>query len=325
MKKKLLCLALCVAITLTGCGEVPDSVMSYEILTEGGSAYHTAHVYEGDLLSKDLCVVDKNKDNDEDALINDAEAALLIDDTNGELIYGKNIYKTMYPASITKIVTAMVALKYGNMNDMVKISYNASHITEWGATKCGFNEGDKIKMRALLNSFLICSGNDAGIAIAEHIAGSVEEFAVLMNNEVKKLGCSGTHFVNPHGLHDDDHYTTAYDLYLIFHELKNDKTFMKISHKDSYTAKYKNALGQKLTKTFTTTDRYLNGKANAPEGVTVLAGKTGTTSSAGSCLILYSENDNGNNYVSVILKASYADSLFNQMTHLLDLENKKKQ
>ena len=83
-------------------------------------------------------------------------------------------------------------------------------------------------MKKLLYSFLICSGNDAGIAIAEHIAGSVDKFAAMMNKEVKALGCSGSNFVNPHGLHDDNHYTTPYDLYLVFHELLKYDVFMDI-------------------------------------------------------------------------------------------------
>lgn len=318
--KKLICLSLCLGLLLTGCGEVPDSVMSYDLHSSASSSLaHTSDIYRGNLFSDDLCVIPKDRENDSDAVMS-AQAALLIDDTNGKILFSKNIYEKLYPASITKIVTALVALKYGNMSDTVKISYNASHISEWGATKCGFAEGDKVKMKTLLNSFLIHSGNDAGIAIAEHMAGSVEEFAVMMNDEVKLLGCTGTNFINPHGLHDDNHYTTAYDLYLIFHELKNYDDFLKISHKKSYKAKYKDASGNKIVKTFTTTDRYLNGKAEAPQGVTVVAGKTGTTNAAGSCLILYSTNDNGNDYISIVLKADYADSLFYQMTHLLEME-----
>lgn len=108
-----------------------------------------------------------------------------------------------------------------------------------GAKLCGFAEGDKITLKKLLYSFLICSGNDAGIAIAEHISGSVEKFAELMNKEAKSLGCSGSNFVNPHGLHDDNHYTTPYDLYLVFHELLNYDVFMDIINQSSYKAEFK--------------------------------------------------------------------------------------
>ena len=316
--KKMICLLVSCSVLLTACSDLPDAVTHYESDVSISSYIPGEDVYYAEPFSKDLCVLSKNIKNDTDPVMT-AQAALLINDSDGKALFTKNIYQKMYPASITKIVTALVALKYGNLNDKVTISYNASHISEWGATKCGFAEGDKVKMRVLLNSFLVHSGNDAGIAIAEHIAGSVEEFSVMMNDEVKKLGCTGSHFVNPHGLHDDEHYTTAYDLYLIFHELKKYKEFIKISGKETYTAKYKDASGNAVQKTFTTTDRYLNGKTQAPEGVTVLAGKTGTTNMAGSCLILYSLRDNGNEYISVVLKADYADSLFRQMTHLLEM------
>ena len=218
-------------------------------------------------------------------------------------------------------MTALVALKYGNLNDEVTISYNATHINEYGAKLCGFAEGDKITLKKLLYSFLICSGNDAGIAIAEHIAGSVDKFAAMMNKEVKALGCSGSNFVNPHGLHDDNHYTTPYDLYLVFHELLKYDVFMDIINHSSYKAEFNGADGNKKTLWFTSTDKYLLGSAKAPEGVTVIGGKTGTTSMAGSNLILYSKNSNGNSYISVVMHASDSFSLYSQMSHLLELEN----
>ena len=175
----------------------------------------------------------------------------------------------------------------------------------------------------MLYSFLICSGNDAGIAIAEHIAGSVEKFSVMMNNEAKSLGCSGSNFVNPHGLHDDNHYTTPYDLYLVFHVLFKYDVFMDIIHQSSYQAEFTGADGNKKTLWFSSTDKYLLGSVKAPEGVTVIGGKTGTTSMAGSNLILYSENTNGISYISVVMHASDSFSLYSQMNHLLEMENRE--
>ena len=116
-------------------------------------------------------------------------------------------------------MTALVVLKKGELTDSVTVSYNASHIPVAGAKVCGFEEGDVITMDALLHCLLIYSGNDAGIAIAEHMSGSEENFVRIMNSEAKRIGASHTNFVNSHGLHDDNHYTTAYDMYLIFNEL----------------------------------------------------------------------------------------------------------
>jgi D-alanyl-D-alanine carboxypeptidase len=203
------------------------------------------------------------------------------------------------------------------LEDVVTVSYNASHITEYGAKLCGFAEGDQIVLRDLLSSFLVYSGNDAGVAIAEHIAGDVKSFAKLMNKEMKKLGAVQSHFVNPHGLHDKNHYTTAYDLYLVFHALAKNQTFLDIVGQSSYTAHFQSADGTDKTLYFTSTDRYLTGRASAPEGITVLGGKTGTTYDAGSCLILYSQAENDTHYISVVLKADGAESLYVQMNHLL--------
>ncbi len=273
------------------------------------------------LLSQDLCVIPKNREsNPQDAAMT-ARASLMINDTESKMLYSHNIYKKVYPASITKIVTALVALKYGNLDDTVTFSYNASHITEYGAKLCGFAEGDQIALDDLLHAFLICSGNDAGVAIAEHIGGSVEKFSKMMNREMKKIGAVHSHFVNPHGLHDDDHYTTAYDLYLVFHKLVQDGRFLEIVSQPSCTVKFVGADGRKKTLSFSSTDRYLLGTYEEPAGVSVIGGKTGTTSDAGSCLILYSKNKQDDYFISVVLKAPGAYELYGQMNHLLDMEN----
>lgn len=322
MKSKRVCsfvMAGCLAITgFTGCGAQKNELLSYRV--EAPSIADTSVLAETPgYLSEEICVIPKKKQTKKQDAIMRAKASLLINDTSGTMLYSHNIYKKVYPASITKIVTALVTLKYGNLEDTVTVSYNASHITEYGAKLCGFNEGDKIKLEDLLYSFLICSGNDAGIAIAEHIAGSVEAFSELMNQEMQKLGAVHSHFVNPHGLHDKEHYTTAYDLYLVFHELAKNETFMGIVEQPRYTAKYRNKKNKKKKLYFLSTDRYLIGRATAPEGITVLGGKTGTTFDAGSCLILYSKDEKGNHFISVVLKADGGDNLYEQMNHLLKI------
>lgn len=322
MKSKRICslaIAGClVAAGVAGCGTQKNELLSYRVeapaitdtaVTAGASGY----------FSEELCVIPKKKQTRKQDAVMSAKASLLINDTSETMLYSHNIYKKVYPASITKIVTALVALKYGNLEEEVTVSYNASHITEYGAKLCGFNEGDKIKLEDLLCSFLICSGNDAGIAIAEHIAGDVDSFAEMMNQEMQRLGAVHSHFVNPHGLHDKEHYTTAYDLYLVFHELAKNETFMKIVEQPDYTAKFRNKKNKKKKLYFLSTDRYLIGRATAPAGITVLGGKTGTTIDAGSCLILYSKDEKDNHFISVVLKAAGGDDLYVQMNHLLEL------
>lgn len=317
---RIISIALIASFVLTGCQTDVSIFNNYDVILphDGQNAFGTK---EQQLFSSNICVVPKKKQSEKDLFMT-AGASLIFDNTDNKMLYADNIYQKMYPASTTKIVTALVALKYGNLDYVVTIGYNATHITEYGAKLCGFAEGDKITLKKLLYSFLICSGNDAGIAIAEHISGSVEKFAELMNKEAKSLGCSGSNFVNPHGLHDDNHYTTPYDLYLVFHELLNYDVFMDIINQSSYKAEFKGADGSKKTLWFSSTDKYLLGSAKAPDGVTVIGGKTGTTSMAGSNLILYTKNDNGKDYISVVMHASDSFSLYSQMSHLLEMENK---
>lgn len=317
MKKRVFCILLLV-ILLTGCSNSSIAAIPYEdnISLNKNYLLNLSNSEKTDLFAKDLTVIPKDFNSPKDPKLNSL-SSLLVNVTDNEMIYANNIYARIYPASITKIATALVALKYGELTDTVTISKNASSISEAGAKLCGFKEGDQVILADLLTSLLVYSGNDAGIAIAEHISGSVPEFANTMNEEVRKLGAVHTNFVNPHGLHEEDHYTTAYDLYLILNELLNYDEFLDMIHLDKYTLYYKEASGKKAKKIFTSTDRYLTGEAYIPKGVHVLGGKTGTTSKAGSCLILTSEDMEGQKYISIVLKADSSDDLFHQMSHLL--------
>ena len=314
-------LLMTISFLITGCGSNKGVFSSYKAVIPSSDKQSKADgVYSQDYLSDNVCVIPAKKQSEPDPFMT-AGASLIINDTSGKMVYSHNIYKKMYPASITKIVTALVTLKYANLDDTVTVSYNASHIEEYGAKLCGFNEGDKIILKDLLYSFLIYSGNDAGVAIAEHISGSVKEFAKLMNKEMKDLGAAGTHFVNPHGLHDKNHYTSAYDLYLVFHELLKYDTFKDIINQPYYEAKFKDSTGEDKKLSFSSTDKYLTGKAEIPEGVTVIGGKTGTTMMAGSNLILYSKDEQGNDYISIVMHAGSSGELYEQMSHLLDMED----
>ena len=155
----------------------------------------------------------------------------------------------MYPASITKVMTSLIAIKYGNLEDQVTVTEDAV-ISESGATLCGIKPGDTLTLEQLLYGLMLPSGNDAGAAIAIHMAGSIDAFADMMNEEAKRLGATDTHFMNPHGLHDEDHYTTAYDLYLIFNEALKYPEFRTVTGSTAYTANYTNGAGQSVSKTW---------------------------------------------------------------------------
>ena len=143
------------------------------------------------------------------------KAAMLIELGSDTVLYALDMHEQNYPASLTKIMTCLLALQYGNLNDVLTVSATAlENLHESGST-ADLQEGEQMTLEHLLYCTMISSANEACNVIAEHISGSVEAFVELMNTTATELGCLGTHFANPHGLHDEDHYTTAYDLSLI--------------------------------------------------------------------------------------------------------------
>lgn len=302
-----------------GCGSVSYAfpydadyqVSSYQVV-------NTVNAARAVPFADDLCIVTGDVTDDENVDMSNAEAALLCDLNNQEVLYAKNAYERLHPASLTKIMTALVALKYGSM-DQVLTATDSVIITEPGAQLCGLKPGDSMTLSQALNVLLMYSANDAAMLIAEGVGGgSVEHFIDLMNQEALAIGATNTHFANPHGLTQDEHYTTAYDLYLMFNEAVKYETFREIIHMTSYTTNYTGANGGSIPLSFHTLNQYLNGNCEPPENVTIVGGKTGTTNAAGSCLILLSRDTAGNPYISVILKAVTRQDLYTQMTDLLE-------
>lgn len=266
--------------------------------------------------ASDLCVVSSDISEGTEVDMSFATAAALFDTSADTAIYAKNVHKSLYPASLTKILTALIAMKYGNMDDVITASPNVQ-IKESGAQLCGFKPGDTMTLEQALHGLLMYSGNDAGVIIADHISGSIEGFAVLMNEEAKKLGATNSNFVNPHGLTDDNHYTTAYDLYLIFNEAMKYEKFKEIIHMSNYITTYHDSEGNEKEMNFSTTNSFLTGEVKAPDNITVIGGKTGTTNAAGACLILLAKDNAGEPFISIVLQAENRDYLYAEMTDLL--------
>jgi D-alanyl-D-alanine carboxypeptidase len=214
-------------------------------------------------------------------------------------------------------MTALLALKYGNLTDTVTVTDDAV-ITEAGSSLAGIKPGDVMSLEDLLYGLMIPSGNDAANAIAVHVAGSIDAFVDMMNEEARRIGATGTHFANANGLTDPEHYTTAYDLYLIFHEAMKYETFRTVIGTLSYTASYKDGGSNDKTLTWSAGNYYMTGKKEVPEGLEVLGGKTGTTKAAGYCLIMGSKADDGNEYASVIMNAESRDALYEDMTKIIN-------
>jgi len=227
-------------------------------------------------------------------------AAMLIEQNSGTVIFAMDIHEQNYPASLTKIMTCYLALKHGNLNDVLTVSASAlENLHESGST-ADLLEGETMTLENMLYCTMVASANEACNVIAEYISGSVEEFVVLMNETAKELGCLNTNFVNPHGLHDPDHYTTAYDLSLIVTEALKNKDFRKITGVSSYTVPATNKSGERK---LTSTNMLLVDSISNNYRYTKASGvKTGFTTPAQCCLV--STADNGNmQLLSIMLGA----------------------
>lgn len=310
----LLCALLFTAsMGLTGCfGGLKDAYVASERIP--ALEEEIAATRFSDAFASDLCVVTDEASYDPDFVT--SQAAALFDMDDREVLYSKDVFERMYPASITKIMTALVAIKEGDLKSRVLVTDDAV-ITEPGATLCGIEPGDTLTLEQLLYGLMLPSGNDAGAAIAVHIAGSIEAFSDMMNEEAVRLGATGTHFVNPHGLNDPDHYTTAYDLYLIFNEALKYPVFRQIVGTTAYTANYHNKNSEPVSKTWKGSNWFMTGERETPDGLKVFGGKTGTTKAAGYCLIMASRDDSDKEYISVVLKADSRPHLYDNMTNII--------
>ncbi|MCM1122334.1 MAG: D-alanyl-D-alanine carboxypeptidase [Eubacterium sp.] len=306
------------AMTLTGCGSAGYD-MAYQ-LNSDVSGYQLLSTTNQETLTPfaaDLCVADKDV-NAAGVNLSEVGAAALFDLKNLDTLYAKNVNVQVNPASLTKVMTALVAMKYSSGDQMLTASENVL-ITEPGAQLCGLKPGDQMTMDQALHILLIFSANDVAIMIAEGVSGSVEEFVALMNREAVELGATNCNFTNPNGLTEEGHYMTAYDLYLIFQEALQYDLFNQIIQMASYSTVYTDRNGAEKALEVKNTNQYLKGTYSMPANVTVIGGKTGTTNAAGHCLMLLSKSSDGTPYISIIMKDTSGENLYTDMTELLGI------
>lgn len=229
----------------------------------------------------------------------EADGGILIDANSGTVLYGKNIHENYYPASITKILTAMIIIKNCDMDDTVTFTHSAVNTLEPGSSILGARVGDTMSVRDCLYALLLQSANEVANALAEHCSGSTEAFAELMNKEAEALGCTDSHFANPSGLNDENHYTSAHDMALIAKAAFSDPTFLEIDK----TLYYDVPAGQ--------LQQYPNGwryymhhrmmkKNDSLYYSGIIGGKTGYTSLAGNTLVTCAERE-GLKLIAVVL------------------------
>lgn len=235
------------------------------------SSYADDENFENDVGLEDFSeVIETSSKASEIPTIN-ARHAVIFDRNSKHTIYGKKANEFCKMASTTKIMTAIVVLENSNLNDIAKISNKSART---GGSRLGLSTNDEISVENLLYGLMMESGNDAAVALAEHVGGSVENFASMMNKKAKEIGLTSTNFVTPHGLDNDGHYTTAFDLaYLTDYALQNE-TFAKIVRTQTYTITLNG-----YPKTLSNTNELL-GNFNGVYGV-----KTGFTNGANRCLV----------------------------------------
>lgn len=227
----------------------------------------------------------------------EADGGILMDADTGTILYGKNEDQAYYPASITKILTALIVLKECDLDEMVTFSHDDVYNVEAGSSSAGIDEGDVLTVRDCLYALLLASANESANALACHVSGSREAFAELMNEQAKSLGCTGSHFANPSGLNDENHYTTAHDMALIAQEAIKNPDFVEISGTRSYqmAPTKKNPEGGYVANHHNMVKQ--NTSVTYPGA---FAGKTGYTSLAGNTLVTCARRD-GITLIAVVL------------------------
>jgi len=267
----------------------------------------------------DLVASEAEEGSDKLSLSEGTERALLFNLDDKSAVFAHGIYDRVYPASLTKIMTALVCLENASMSATVTMQ-DSDFDLDTDAQQSQLDSGDTLTMEDLMKLLLVYSANEAAMAIARTVAGSTEAFVAKMNEKAAELGMTGTHFVNPTGLHDDDHYTTPYDIYLMMNAAYQHPEFAQMASIDSLEVSVTGTEGES-TFTEESTDEYLTGIYSLPQNITIMASKTGTTDEAGSCLALIVQNGYGVSYCAIVTGASDKDTLYGDMSSLLSLVN----
>lgn len=250
----------------------------------------------------------------ESNLVVAAKASIIVETNTGKVIYENNSDIKNYPASVTKVLTAILVIENCKMDDVAIASYTAISKVPSGYVVAPLSVGEKMKIKDLLYALMLKSANDAAYVLAEHVGGSIDGFSDMMNKKAKELGCENSHFVNPNGIHAKNHYTSAYDMYLISsYAMKND-TFRKIVSTYKYTLPATNKYKYK-NRVMTNSNAFVNPNSSL-YNKDIHGIKTGTTKQAGNCLITESSKD-GLEFVTVVLGAKTKYSKFSETEKMI--------
>lgn len=272
------------------------AVMCFSSVT---TANATETTYSEEAMARAALPIESNDiENWPDGPVCYAQSAILMEASTGTILYEKNSHEQLYPASITKIMTGLLAVENSSLDETVTFSHNSVFgIPSGSSIVGGIDEGDQYSMEFCLYGLMLLSGNETAMAIAEHVAGTTEAFADMMNKKAAELGCLNTHFANPHGLHDPNHYTSAYDMALISQAALQNPDIKKFM----CTATYNFPPTSKGEIRYDNTNHHKMMQGGAYEYEGCIGGKTGYTTDAGSTLVTFAERD-GMTLICVVLK-----------------------
>jgi len=243
-----------------------------------------------------------------------AKAAFMVEVNTGKVIYENHAQEINYPASVTKILTAILVLENCELEEIATVSSNALANIPEGYVVAPLFVGEEMRVKDLLYALMLKSANDAAYVLAEHVGGSIDGFSAMMNQKAEELGCMNSHFVNPNGIHQEDHYTTAYDMYLIAQYAMQNAQFVQIVSTYQYTLPATNKYSEK-DRVMENTNSFVNPESKYYD-TNVKGIKTGTTTQAGNCLIVDAEK-NGFEIITVVLGAETKESKFLETSKMM--------
>lgn len=243
------------------------------------------------IISDELKIVEKAEENTEDIFKDITAPNLLLAETkSGKILYERNSDEKIYPASLTKLMTAILVVENCELDEIVTVSDNAVNSVPSGYVNANIQVGEQLTVEDLLYVMLIPSANDAANALAEHVGGNIESFSSMMNTRAKELGCTGSNFTNPSGLHQEEHYTTAKDLFLISQKAVENSIIKKIIGTTKYSLPSTNKY-TKETRIFTTTNYMIKKDLTKYYCDYCIGAKTGYTGDAKNCVVEFAQKD----------------------------------
>lgn len=241
-----------------------------------------------------------------------AESAIIMEAETGSILYGKNMHDKNFPASITKILTTLIALENSSMNETVTFSKDAVFEVDLDSSRIGIDVNEQLTMEQALYGIMLASANEVSYAVAEHVAGDIPSFTKLMNEKAKEVGALNSNFTNPHGLPDSNHYTTAYDMALISKASLANEDFCEISQTRTYTIPPTNI--QEESRPLANHHKFINRNIHF-EGA--IGGKTGWTSVSRHTLVTFAKRD-GMTLIAVVMNCPSSNDVYTDTSNLLN-------